>query len=58
MDKINASTHLKSNNSIALKNLKAMNKKYAFTVVQKGQRKMAQTMVFRITGATIVNGSF
>lgn len=58
MDQINAHTHLKLNNCVALENLKAMNKKYAFTLVQKGRRKMAQTVVFRITSATIVNGSF
>ena len=58
MDKINALTYLKLNNSVALVNLKAMNKKYAFTVVQKGRRKMAQIMVFKITDATIVNDSF
>jgi len=58
MVKINAITPFKCSNSLALEHLKAMNKKFAFSVVQKGQRKMAKTGVFKIFGATIVSGNF
>jgi hypothetical protein len=38
--------------------LKAMNKKFAFTVVQKEPRKMEPITVFKILDAMIVNDSF
>jgi len=58
IDKINAVICIKPNNSIALEDLKAMNKKFAFTVGQKGLRKMAQTEVYKITDVTTVTASF
>lgn len=58
IDKINAAICIKPNNSIALTDLKAMNKKIAFTVGQKGPRKMAQTGVYKITDVMTVTASF
>ena len=58
MDKINARIQLNTNNSIALLDLKAMNKKFAFTVVQKTPRKMAKIEVSRILDAMFVTGNF
>ena len=53
MDKINALILLKFSKSIALVDLKAMNKKFVFIVVRNELRKMAQIREFRITGVQI-----
>jgi hypothetical protein len=37
---------------------KAMNKKFAYTVVRKGQRKMAQIKQFKTTGVMIATANF
>jgi hypothetical protein len=58
MDKINARMYFNSNKYIALKHLKAMNKKLAYTVVQNELRKMESIRVFRITNVQIVNVNF
>lgn len=58
MDKINALILLKFNKSIALVDLKAMNKKFVFIVVRNELRKMAQIREFRITGVQIAGVSF
>lgn len=58
MDKNNAHMLLKSNNCLALEILKAMNKKFAFIVGQKGPRKMGPIVEFKIIDASIANGSF
>lgn len=57
MDKINAAIWVKTNNSIVLQDLKAMNKKFAFTVGLKTPRKMAKIMVPRILDVMIVEGN-
>jgi hypothetical protein len=49
---------LKINNNATFGHLKAMNKKFAFTVVQKGPRKMAIEMADKSSNATIVSDSF
>lgn len=43
---------------LALVDLKAMNKKYAFIVVQNELRKMAPIKVYRTTNVSIVSVSF
>jgi len=58
MDKNNAVIYLKAYNVIALEHLKAMNKKFAFIVVQNGPKKMGIIKVFKTIGVTIVNASF
>ena len=58
MDKINALILLKFSKSIALVDLKAMNKKFVFIVVRNELRKMAQIREFRITGVQIAGVSF
>jgi len=58
MDKINAIILLKFNKHIALMDLKAMNKKFAFIVVRNELRKMAPIREFRITGVQIAGVSF
>ncbi len=50
--------HNKANNNIVLVDLKAMNKKFAFTVVQKGRRKMAQIVAFKTTSVMTATASF
>jgi hypothetical protein len=58
MDKINAPIRDKYCKHIALENLKAMNKKFVFTVVLNGLRRMAPTRVSRTTGVTTASGNF
>ena len=41
-----------------LQDLKAMNKKFAFTAVRKGQRKMDQGMESKFINVMTVNDSF
>lgn len=58
MDKINAPIYFKPNKHIALVDLKAMNKKFAFIVVQNGPRKTELIRVFKTTDAQIAVASF
>ena len=58
MDKINAAMYFKVNNYIALVDLKAMNKKFAFTVVQKEPKKMELIEASRTLDVMIANVSF
>ncbi len=58
MDKINAPTQFKANNYIALVDLKAMNKKYAFTVGQNEPKRMDQIRVSKISDVLIAKDNF
>ena len=58
MDKNQAATYLKVNIHIALEDLKAMNKKFAFIAVQNEPRKMVISEKFRSINATIASVNF
>jgi hypothetical protein len=58
IDKIQAATYLQVNIHIALEDLKAMNKKSAFTVGQNEPRKMGLIEGFKSLNATIVSVNF
>jgi hypothetical protein len=58
MDISNALYYVKSNNVIALAYLKAMNKKFAFTVGQNEPRKMDPIMASKISDVMIVGVNF
>lgn len=49
---------IKVNKYRTLVHLNAMNKKFAFTAVRKGRRKMDQGMVSNSINATTANASF
>lgn len=57
MDKINATLYLEPSKTVVLEHLKAMNKKFAFTVVLKGLKRMGAIRGFRTFAAMIVAGS-
>lgn len=58
MDIFQADMVFNSNKYRTLENLNVMNKKFAFTVVRKGRRKMDQGMVSKSINATTANASF
>jgi hypothetical protein len=57
IDKIQAAMYSKANDVIALVYLNVMNKKFAFTVVQNGPRKMGIKTTNKSINVTIVKDS-
>jgi hypothetical protein len=58
MDKFQADTYINNNKHSTLVHLKVMNKKFAFTAVRKGPRRMERETTFKSLNATIAIVSF